>query len=164
MKQRSRSAPARRSSTEAVYFAYGSNLDRVQMRVRCPSAVVEARALLHGYAIAFGGWSARWGGAVASITPVHGARVEGLLYRIRYEDLDLLDRFEGSPFAYQRITKMVSDEAGRRRRVQVYLQVRDFFGEPRYPAASYFKVILREYKRLGFRMEPLAAAIGVELP
>ncbi|WP_228565258.1 gamma-glutamylcyclotransferase family protein [Myxococcus sp. AB036A] len=32
-------------------FAYGSNLDRAQMRARCPNATVEARATLPGHTL-----------------------------------------------------------------------------------------------------------------
>ena len=143
-----------------IYFAYGSNLDGSQMRERCPSARKVSKAVLHGYAIAFGGWSARWGGAVASIVPVRGSRVEGLLYRIAPEDLYRLDQFEGCPFAYERLTKVVLDEAARRCNAHVYLQTAADFTDRRVPSQRYFTQIFRAYERLGFSFEPLVAAIG----
>jgi gamma-glutamylcyclotransferase len=160
-------AKCRRSAAAApaaiMYFAYGSNLDLAQMRERCPSARKEARAVLHGYAIAFGGWSARWGGAVASIVPVRGSRVEGLLYRIDRADLHRLDQFEGCPFAYERLTKLVTDERERELAAHVYLQTAADFEETKLPSRSYFKKIANAYARLGFSFEPLAAAVGIEL-
>src|SRR5689334_9259933 len=72
---------------QVIVFAYGSNLDDQQMRSRCASAQIEARAVLPNHALAFGGFSQRWGGAVASIVPEPGAHVEGLLYRITSPDL-----------------------------------------------------------------------------
>jgi Gamma-glutamyl cyclotransferase, AIG2-like len=91
------------------------------------SARIEARAVLPNQALAFGGFSQRWGGAVANVVPEPGARVEGLLYRSTAPDLRALDRHEGFPFAYERILKLVTDERGRRRRAQVYRQPADTF-------------------------------------
>jgi len=65
---------------QVLYFAYGSNLDDEQMRSRCASAQPVARAVLPNYALAFGGFSHRWDGAVASVVRARGARVEGLIY------------------------------------------------------------------------------------
>ena len=145
---------------QVIVFAYGSNLDDQQMRSRCASARIEARAVLPNHALAFGGFSQRWGGAVASVVLEPGARVEGPLYRITSPDLRALDRHEGFPFAYERISKLVTDERGRRRRAQVYRQPADTF-EPWLPQPGYFRVLLHAYDRLGFDLEPLATAVGV---
>jgi hypothetical protein len=144
-----------------LVFAYGSNLDDEQMRSRCAGARVEARAALPNYALAFGGFSRRWGGAVASVVPEPGSRVEGLLYCLPMSDLLELDRHEGRPFAYQRIVKRVKDEHGRRRRAHVYWQPADVF-EPSLPQPDYFRVLWHAYGRLGFDVAPLAIAMGVE--
>lgn len=146
---------------ETVVFAYGSNLDDKQMRARCASARVVSVAVLPNHALAFGGFSQRWGGAVASVVRQPGERVEGLLYRITARDLRELDRHEGHPFAYERSLKYVKDEQGRRRRAQVYIQPEDTF-EPWLPQTAYFRVLLNAYGRLGFDIERLAAAVGVE--
>jgi len=114
-----------------------------------------------GDALAFGGFSRRWGGAVASVVSQQGARVEGLLYRLTVPDLRELDRYEGHPFAYERSMKVVKDVRGRRRRrAQVYIQPEDTF-EPWLPQRAYFRVLLNAYGRLGFDVERLAAAVGV---
>ena len=146
---------------QVLYFAYGSNLDDDQMRSRCASARAEARAVLANYALAFGGFSHRWDGAVASGVRAQGARVEGLLYRIEESDLRALDRCEGHPFAYERVLKLVVDECGRRRRAQLYLQPEDGF-EAWPPQPGYFRVLWRAYARLGFDVARLATAAGVE--
>lgn len=146
---------------KVIVFAYGSNLDDQQMRARCASARIEARAVLPNHALAFGGFSQRWGGAVASVVPEPGARVEGLIYRVTPPDLRTLDRYEGSPFAYERIVKLVTDERGQRRRAQIYRQPAETF-EPWLPQPDYFRVLLRAYDRLGFDVAPLATAVGVE--
>ena len=145
---------------QVMYFAYGSNLDGRQMRARCASAEPEARAVLPNHALAFGGFSRRWGGAVATIVPADGAQVEGLLYRLPPTDLLTLDRYEGCPVAYLRLAKMVTDEHGRRRRAQVYVQPGGGLGLwP--PPQGYTRVIRRAYRRLGFDTGRLAAALEV---
>jgi len=100
--------------TAVLYFAYGSNLDEAQMRARCPTARREARATLRGHALAFGGFSHRWNGAVASVRRARGAEVAGLLYTLDAEALRLLDRIEGYPFAYERVVRYVVERWSRR--------------------------------------------------
>jgi gamma-glutamylcyclotransferase len=145
---------------QVLVFSYGSNLNERQMRARCPSARIEARAVLPDHALAFGGYSHRWRGAVASIVPEPGSRVEGLIYRIDAPELAALDRHEGHPFMYERKAKLVTDETRRRRRAHVYQQPADVF-EPWLPQPDYFRVLLCAYKRLGFDVAPLATAVGV---
>jgi len=140
---------------QLMYFAYGSNLDTKQMRSRCASASVDARAVLRNHALAFGGFSARWGGPVATLVPTRGARVEGLLYVLQPADLRSLDRHEGHPFVYDRVKLLVTDEHGRRRRAEVYLQPKPH-GGPWSPPPRYARVLRRAYKRLGFDASRLA--------
>ena len=146
--------------TPVLYFAYGSNLDDAQMCARCAGARIVGRAVLPNYALVFGGFSHRWGGAVASVVRAKGACVEGLVYELGSVDLRALDRFEGHPFAYERVIRWVRDESGRRRRVMTYLQPEDGF-EAWTPPLGYFTVLWHAYSRLGFDVEPLARAAGV---
>ncbi len=60
----------RNVTTPASDFAYGSNLDQTQLLSRCPSARLESAAVSRGYALAFGGFTGRWNGAVATIARV----------------------------------------------------------------------------------------------
>ncbi|MBC7171468.1 MAG: gamma-glutamylcyclotransferase [Polyangiaceae bacterium] len=143
-----------------LYFAYGSNLDHDQMRARCAGAEPVARAVLPNHALAFGGFSHRWGGAVASVVRAKGVCVEGLLYEVGDMDLRALDRFEGHPFAYERVVRVVRDEHGRRRRAMTYMQPEEGF-EAWAPPARYLGVLWRAYGRLGFDHVPLARAAGV---
>ena len=143
-----------------LYFAYGSNLDDQQMRARFPSAVVVGAAVLPNHALAFGGFSHRWGGAVASVVRARGARVEGLLYTLDDAEVANLDRFEGHPFAYERVARFVVVDGARRRRAQTYLQPEETF-EPWAPQPEYLAVIASAYRRLGFDRGRLALAAGL---
>src|SRR5438132_1701523 len=140
-----------------MYFAYGSNLDTRQMRSRCASAQADARAVLPNHALAFAGFSRRWGGAVATVVRIPGEQVEGLLYRLRPDELLELDRYEGCPLAYRRCLMVVTDEHGHRRRAQLYQQPRERL-VPWAPQSDYLRVLQRAYKRLGFDIGRLTAA------
>lgn len=141
-----------------LVFAYGSNLDRKQMRERCPGAVRGPLAYLPGHALVFGGHSYRWGGAVANVVRKAGVHVPGLIYEISRNDLDALDKFEGHPFAYTRVERVVVDEHCRRRRVHLYVQQPEDFIQW-LPSSRYFEVICRAYVRLGLDRRLLAAAL-----
>jgi len=145
---------------QLIYFAYGSNLSVRQMRARCATARVDARAVLRNHALAFGGFSERWGGPVATLLPVRGAEVEGLLYVLQPADLRSLDRHEGHPFVYERVKLPVTDEHGRRRRAEVYVQRRAILGGFS-PPPRYARVLRRAYKRFGFDTSRLITACEV---
>lgn len=79
-----------------LYFAYGSNLSKEQMKRRCPGSVPQGRAILKDYRFLFprkddGRWN---GGGVAGILPAKGEIVEGALYTMTDLDIQALDGFE----------------------------------------------------------------------
>ena len=78
-----------------LYFAFGSNLDPIQMASRCPGARPVGLAALHDHRLAFPRYSNTWLGGAASIQPAHGALVWGMLFELEPSDLESLDRHEG---------------------------------------------------------------------
>lgn len=150
--------PADVGGEEMLYFAYGSNLSWKQMRERCPSAARGPRAVLHDHALVFSGFSHAWDGPVASVVRQVGSAVQGLIYAIGAEDIAALDRFEGHPFAYERVERIVVDEHARRRRVHLYRQPEDGLVQW-LPAPKYFSILCRAYALLGFDRRRLAAAL-----
>jgi gamma-glutamylcyclotransferase len=142
-------------------FSYGSNLEVRQMRRRCPGAVRLERATLRGYRLAFRGYSRTWNGAVATLVPDARGVVHGVLYRLPPRDLARLDQFEGHPRAYQRVRVSLRDQAGRRRRAQVYLMPPN--RKPGAPGVQYLVMILRAYAALGFDRTPVLRAAFPEV-
>jgi gamma-glutamylcyclotransferase (GGCT)/AIG2-like uncharacterized protein YtfP len=138
-------------------FAYGSNLDEAQMQARCPSARVLGRAQLVGHALVFGGHSGRQGGAVASVVRNDGQAVDGLLYTLSENDLRALDCFEGAPWVYERVTRVVTTSHGVQQRAFVYI-LSTRRPAPLRPAPRYLAVIVRAYARHRFDPEPLLRA------
>lgn len=139
------------------YFAYGSNLDRDQMERRCPNAEVERVAYLPDYRIAFHGHSPNWGGPPATIIQDAGVMVPGLIYRISWEELKLLDKFEGHPDRYERHEMEVVDRLGNLEITQVYIKEVD--GRFQRPPADYLGVIREAYDAYGFDDTHLTHAV-----
>jgi len=122
-----------------VYFAYGSNMDRAQMRERCPDSSWLGWGYLNDHRLAYVGWSERWGGGVATVIPHRGERVLGFLYFVTPSDLKRLDRYEGVPRVYVRklVTIRIGGEAGSTKAVTY----RHLGAPERPPGPQYLRVI-----------------------
>ena len=77
------------------YFAYGSNLDLLQMQLRCPGAQFVSIARLDGYRVCFPRKSFVRDCAVISIEPSPREEVWGALYELDGTDIARLDEREG---------------------------------------------------------------------
>ena len=84
--------PARRHP----YFAYGSNLCVRQMALRCPDAADPRPAVLADH-----DWLINQRG-VATVEPLTGSQVHGVLWHVSEHDLAALDSAEGVPVRYRR--------------------------------------------------------------
>ena len=134
------------------YFAYGSNLDPVQMGSRCPGARTAGLAALHDHRLAFPRRSETWDGGVAGIQPAHGATVWGMVYDLTDSDLAVLDGYEGFRAAgdahnlYEReqitveLTRADDGSIPRRVRAWTYLARP---ANPTPPSRRYLDTILR---------------------
>ena len=71
------------------YFAYGSNMDKQQMKDRCPQSEKQEKAELSGYEFFINKRG------VANIRPNKDKRVLGFIYNITKDDEEKLDSFEG---------------------------------------------------------------------
>lgn len=91
------------------YFAYASNLNRKQMRERCPDSKPCFTVTLPNYKLVFAGWSRQWRGGYAAIKPFRGEKVLGAIYEISEIGLNRLDRYEPG---YKRLKVSVFTEGG----------------------------------------------------
>ena len=89
------------------YFSYGSNMDYKQMKKRCPDAKYFGVGFLQDYKLAFTRYSQKWESAVADVLVSPGDVVWGVIYILSSDDLEKLDRYEGQPSIYRRITEKV---------------------------------------------------------
>ena len=121
------------------YFAYGSNMNRAQMRSRAGEILDEQPARLEKYEVLFNK-KARGGSATANIRPAPGKTVYGVLYKIHDSAFRNLDRFEGVPEHYRRIEVNVTNGAGEKIAAQAYIATKVEKGLR--PAPHYLQTIL----------------------
>lgn len=94
------------------YFAYGSNMDVAQMKVRCKDSILVDTALLCNYEIVERQY--------ADIQYKRGSVVPGALWLISMRDLESLDRYEGYPKLYTRKNVKVITPSGKVCKAIVY--------------------------------------------
>jgi gamma-glutamylcyclotransferase (GGCT)/AIG2-like uncharacterized protein YtfP len=132
------------------YFAYGSNLDFVQMRGRCPTAQFVCRAVLQDHVLAFTIRSALRGCGVADVVPQKGHDVWGVIYQIEDQDLPTLDAHEGyrtdrnpQRNSYNRddnVRVMAENDERQPMTVSIYLAVKQ--QAPPLPSEAYLRQII----------------------
>ena len=71
----------------AKYFAYGSNLDLLQMKRRCPLSKLISKGMLPDYRLTFNRYASGWDGDVADVIQDEGSEVWGLVFEISDSDL-----------------------------------------------------------------------------
>ena len=88
---------------DMFYFAYGSNMDPLHMRRRCPGALLLGPALLRDWRLGFFYRSTSFpGGGAADIVQVPGEEVWGVLWRVSAEEMQRMDGYEDVPWGYKR--------------------------------------------------------------
>ena len=133
--------PECESKARYPYFAYGSNMDTVQMRNRCPDSVPVATAELFGHRFIINSRG------VATIVEDESSTVHGVLWRTTYEDEASLDRYEGlSSGLYSKQYLRVKREDGDSVKALVYVAADKAEGDPRN---GYMKKILDAAERMG---------------
>lgn len=130
-----------------LYFAYGSNLDKEQMKKRCPQCRPVTTAVLPNYKLIFSGWSRTWRGGVATIQPFRGDKVKGAVYEISEKDLARLDNYEGYPSYYTRTNVRVFDEVGKA--FDAFTYVKTGKTDITLPSKEYAESIKKGYRDWG---------------
>lgn len=123
---------------QALYFAYGSNLDTDQMKRRCPAAKEVGPATMKNRRLIFRN--------VADIEPAPGKEVAGGLWLITAKCLEALDSYEGYPSLYGREWTEVILPNGDTRQALVYIMTGGDYGAP---SGGYLNTIARGFKDFG---------------
>ena len=122
-----------------LYIAYGSNLNKDQMKLRCPNAEPLDELILKGWKLVFKG--------VADIIRDEKSEVPIGIYKITKQCERALDRYEGYPILYQK--KMINvNIQGNNRSALVYLMDKKFGLGP--PCEQYYDVIEQGYTDWAF--------------
>jgi len=132
------------------YIAYGSNLNTMQMRWRCPNATVMGTAELKDWRLIFKGSKT---GSYLTIEPAKGYTVPVAVWEVTAADEASLDRYEGYPtFYYKKELEIeytgITSGRRRKRKVFVYIMHEDRpFG---VPSKSYLETCSLGYSIFGF--------------
>jgi hypothetical protein len=149
-----------------LYFAFGSNLDPDQMKVRCPGHRVVGMAALRDHKLVFPIFSNSWNGGVASLQLSHGNDVWGVVYDLTEDDLRSLDGYEGyhGPGAqnlYEREplwVELVRPEDGSvPRRVKAFAYLARVAANPSPPSPAYMDAVIKGAIAHGLSDEYVAA-------
>jgi gamma-glutamylcyclotransferase len=150
---RSKSSHQERSENlPVIYFAYGSNMNRAQMRARCPESRVLGHGFVMDHVLVFAQWSTARASSVASILRSPGDRTLGRVYELSEADVRRLDRFEGYPNQYKKKSvKVQMLKPSHKLNAMTYYIPRPFEESP--PATPYFNIIAGAYAELGYTLE-----------
>ena len=119
-----------------LYVAYGSNLNKTQMKYRCPNAEFVGTGTLRNYELQFKGVRNY---AYATIAPKSGSEVPVGVWKITPEDERNLNRYEGYPTHYFKQNIPVQMENGQTVKAMVYIM--DLKQEFGMPSASYYNTV-----------------------
>ncbi len=129
-----------------LYFAYGSNLDPTQMRLRCREARYIGKARLDGYRLSFPRWSKIRASAIVGLEPAPGEAVWGVLYQVADGDIGRLDQWEGydkrrpvADNAHNRASIKVTLPDGKVREAETYVTTPS--ADPGLPSSEYIEYL-----------------------
>lgn len=134
------------------YFAYGSNLNKGQMRFRCPKAKPVGKVILPDARLVFKG--------PADVECEEGSEVQGGLWKITKACEIALDRYEGvrSGMYRKEYIAIAVAENGKREEADalIYLMNSDEYYPP---TEGYVDCIRMGYRDFGLDLKALTAAV-----
>lgn len=130
-----------------LYFAYGSNLNMVQMKKRCQDSVPVAKVKLKGYKLVFNKY--------ADIIKTERGIVYGAVYEVSDRDIKNLDAYEDYPRLYEKIDVEVEDNEGKIYKAFVYVMNSKDTIEPK---EGYYNIIKEGFKDWKLPMQTLMDA------
>ena len=129
------------------YFAYGSNLHRLQMKRRCPNCRFVKKIILHNYSLTF---RSKYG--AADIEKKIGTKVYGAMYLISKVAERKLDVYEEYPTLYKKMYFKYKNK-----KIMTYTMVRKSKLMP--PTTKYLNIIKQGYKDCKLSMKSLNVAL-----
>ena len=129
------------------YFAYGSNLNKKQMKRRCKDSLFLQKIILKNYTLCF---RSKYG--VADIDKKSGSKVYGALYKISKSDESKLDIYEEYPTLYKKMFFRHGKKI-----VMAYIMVKKT--NKTTPTTRYFKTIKQGYRDRKINLKSLKTAL-----
>ena len=147
--------------SKRYYIAYGSNLNIMQMRMRCPGARIIGTSVIEDYQLLFKGSKT---GSYLTIEPMGGAEVPVVIWEVTESDEKALDRYEGYPNFYYK-KEMTLDikgiRTGKVRRRDAFVYIMHEERELGIPSWYYVNTCLDGYRAFGFDEKYLFDAIRI---
>lgn len=141
-------------NNKKLYAAYGSNMNLLQMKKRCPAAEKICTDILKDYRLEFRGVG------VATIIPEKGAEVPVVLWSITRGCEKVLDIYEGYPRLY--IKKEISVHVNNTKNDAMAYVMTEEYAKKRYPPKNeYFETIKDGYADNEIDLEPLKKAFAI---
>lgn len=139
-----------------LYLAYGSNLNKRQMSMRCPDAKVVGTAYIEDYRLLFKGSRT---GSYFTIEKKKGRKVPVGVWAVTPMDERNLDCYEGYPsFYYKKDLKVTLNETGKTVDAFVYIMHEE--RELGLPSEFYVHGCLQGYESFGFDRKYIEQAIN----
>ena len=135
------------------YIAYGSNLNKEQMRYRCPDAVPVASGLIDGWKLVFRGSLT---GSYCSIIRSEGDCVPVGIWKISEKDERALDRYEGYPAFYGKETVKLRMSEGVREALVYIINPQ---AQPGIPSDRYVQTCREGYRDFNLPLSQWDAAM-----
>ena len=136
-----------------LYFAYGSNLNHVQMKNRCSGAKYIKKHILKGYKLCFSHKTNHSVFGHANIVKNKKSIVQGALWNITKNDENELDGYEGVDYNYYQKEHFNL----RGKKVLVYIQKKFYLQKPN---STYLHTIINGYKDCGLDLSYLKKKIS----
>ena len=134
---------------EKFYIAYGSNLNKDQMKIRCPRAEVVGTGVIKGYELVY-----RRG--FLTLDEKKDSIVHVGIWKITTRDEFYLDIYEGYPSFYDKKDVYVKMDDGASIKALVYIMREGF--KKLGPREDYRKTCMKGYKDFGMDVEQLRRA------
>jgi gamma-glutamylcyclotransferase (GGCT)/AIG2-like uncharacterized protein YtfP len=139
------------------YFAYGSNMDPVRMRIRCPGATSLGPALLRDHRLTFRRWLA-WRTGIGHVERAHGESVWGVLWEIDDGHERRLDRYEAVGRGLYTREFVQVEHSGSLVESLIYLATPEGY---KRPSRRYLALLVRGAKHHGLPADYQAALRGL---
>lgn len=141
-----------------LYLAYGSNLNKTQMKLRCPHARAIGTAVLRNYELLFKGSRT---GLYLTIKVKHGGKVPVAVWEVSENDIKALDRYEGYPSFYYKKELPININLynGTEERRTVFIYIMHENRPIGIPAQCYVNICREGYRDFGFNEKFLDTAI-----
>ena len=130
-----------------LYFAYGSNLNHLQMKRRCKDSIYLKKINLKNFRLTF-----RSKYRAADIEPKKNSIVPGGLFEISKSDEKKLDIYEDYPFLYKKYYFLYYSK-----RVMTYTMVKK--STFKFPTERYLNIVKQGYKDCNLNIEVLKKSL-----